>query len=218
MKKSNQTGARSSEDILVALVEDDEELSGLLKILVDNSPGFQCQHTYPAGQPALQTLPTLDVDVVLMDIDLPDTSGIDIVRALKPKMETTDFIMLTVHEDDASLFNSICAGATGYLLKDTPPALLLDSIKQVVNGGSPMSLNIARRVLESFQAAAPSPLSDRETDVLRLMCDGGNYRHISEKLFISGETVRSHIKNIYRKLHVNSRAGAVKKAIEDKLI
>ena len=134
-------------------------------------------------------------------------------------MPDTDFIMLTVRQDDQSVFSSLCAGATGYLMKDTPPSDLLHSIKEVYAGGSPMSANIARKVISSFTAVTPpSPLTDRETQILNLLCEGMNYRSIAEKIFLSAHTVKTHIKNIYKKLHVNSRAEAVNKAIRDKLI
>jgi len=138
---------------------------------------------------------------------------------LKPSLAETDFIMLTIMQDETSIFNSLCAGASGYLLKDTPPSELLQSIKEVFKGGSPMSTNIARKVILSFQKTTPpSPLSNRETEILKLLCDGMNYRSIAEKIFLSSHTVKSHIKNIYKKLHVNSRAEAVKKAIKDNLL
>ncbi|MGI9541667.1 MAG: response regulator transcription factor, partial [Cyclobacteriaceae bacterium] len=119
---------------------------------------------------------------------------------------------------DDSVFNSLLAGATGYLVKDTPPSELLDSIKEVYEGGSPMSTHIARRIVTSFKVSTHSPLTGRETEILQKLCDGQNYKIIAEALFVSGHTVRAHIKNIYEKLHVHSRAEAVKKALKDRLI
>ncbi|HQU74101.1 MAG TPA: response regulator transcription factor, partial [Calditrichia bacterium] len=124
----------------------------------------------------------------------------------------------TIQEDDQSIFDSICAGATGYLLKDTPPADLLAAIKEVYEGGSPMTASIARRVVSSFKKNVENPLTKRENEILARLCDGENYRDIAGALFISGDTVRAHIKNIYRKLQVSSRAEAVKKALKDGLI
>ncbi|MCB0722888.1 MAG: response regulator transcription factor [Ignavibacteriae bacterium] len=204
--------------IKVAVVEDDAEIRQLLTLLIDASPGFSCKHSYNDCKTAVSELFGLDHDVILMDIILPQMSGIEGVKLLKEKIPNTDFIMLTVQEDDNSIFDSLCAGASGYLLKDTPPAELLESIKEVINGGSPMTPSIARRVIDSFKRTDESPLSKRETEILELLCDGKNYKVIADQLFVSGNTVRAHIKNIYRKLHVSSRAEAVKKAINDKLV
>lgn len=208
----------ASHDIQVAIVEDDGEIRQLLTLIIDGSPGFRCEQSYSACESALEPLEAEPPDVVLMDIDLPGMSGIDGVRRLRDTLPHTDFIMLTIQEDDHSIFESICAGATGYLLKDTPPTTLLQSIRDVYDGGAPMSASIARRVIGSFKRTVESPLTARETEILQQLCDGDNYRVIAEALGISGDTVRAHIKNIYRKLQVNSRAEAVKKAIRDRLI
>lgn len=208
------------QDIIhVAIVEDDDEIRQTLALIINGTPGYHCKHTFVDGESAIKELPHLYVNVVLMDIELPGISGIKSIAQIKPQLPNIDFIMLTIKQDDESIFNSLCAGASGYLMKDTPPSELLKSITEVFKGGSPMSSNIARKVIQSFQQTTPpSPLSDRETEILQLLCDGMNYRSIAEKLFISAHTVKSHIKNIYRKLHVTSRAEAVRKAIKDKLI
>lgn len=207
------------EIIHVAIVEDDDEIRQTLALIINGTPGYFCKHTFVDAESAVKELPSLYVNVVLMDIELPGITGIEAIKKLKPKLSETDFIMLTIKQDETSIFNSLCAGASGYLMKDTPPSELLQSIKEVHKGGSPMSTNIARKVILSFQKTSPpSPLSDRETEILQLLCDGMNYRSIAEKIFLSSHTVKSHIKNIYRKLHVNSRAEAVKKAIKDDLL
>ena len=207
------------EIIQVAIVEDDDEIRQTLALIINGTPGYFCRHTFIDAESAVKELPSLYVNVVLMDIELPGITGIEAIKKLKPKLPETDFIMLTIKQDETSIFNSLCAGASGYLMKDTPPSELLLSIKEVYKGGSPMSTNIARKVILSFQKTSPpSPLSDRETGILKLLCDGMNYRSIAEKIFLSSHTVKSHIKNIYKKLHVNSRAEAVKKAIEDNLL
>ncbi len=208
----------NKEDITVAIVEDDGEISEMLSLIIDRSPGYSCKQSYGDCEHAIEGISKSPPDVVLMDIDLPKMNGIKGVKILKEKFPETDFIMLTIQEDDDSVFNSLCAGATGYLLKDTPPAALLTSIREVRDGGSPMSPSIARRIIGSFKPNSTSPLTSRETEILEKLCDGENYRAIAEKLFISGHTVRAHIKSIYKKLQVNTRAGAVKKAINDKLI
>ncbi|MCC6255486.1 MAG: response regulator transcription factor [Ignavibacteriaceae bacterium] len=206
------------ETIIVAIVEDDPEIRHLLSIIINGSPGFECKHTYSNCEDAIKGFPKVSADVALMDIDLPKMSGIEGVKILKEKFPETDFIMLTIHEDDDSVFNSLCAGATGYLLKDTPPADLLNSILEVHSGGSPMSSTIARKIIGSFRTNSQSPLSTRETEVLEKLCDGANYKSIADVLCISGHTVRAHIKSIYKKLQVNTRAEAVKRAINDKLL
>lgn len=208
----------NKEIIKVAIVEDDSEIRKLLSLIIDSSPGFECKQAYPNCEEALRNIPLDPPNVVLMDIDLPKLSGIHGVRNLKEKLPQTDFLMLTIKEDDNSIFESLNSGATGYLLKDIPPADLLNSIREVVSGGSPMSPDIARKILSSFHKVSESPLSDRETEVLQKLCNGDNYKTIADAIFISGNTVRAHIKNIYKKLHVNSRAEAVSKAIKDRLL
>lgn len=205
-------------NIDVAIVEDDSEIRQALTLIIDGSPGFSCKLSFNDCESSLEAIESSTPDVVLMDINLPGISGIEGVRKLKEKIPDTDFIMLTIQEDNDSIFNSICAGATGYLLKDTPPAELLKSIKDVYEGGSPMSPSIARRIVSSFKTTIESPLTAREKEVLQRLCDGENYKTIADALYISGNTVRAHIKKIYSKLQVQSRAGAVKKAIGDRLI
>jgi len=208
----------TEDNIKVAVVDDDGEIRQLLTVIIDGSPGYSCRQSYNDCESAVEGIQNDPPDVVLMDINLPGKSGIEGVALLKEKLSETDFIMLTVKDDDESVFDSVCAGATGYLLKDTPPAILLESIKEVHHGGSPMSTAIARRIVSSFKKKSDSPLTERETEILQKICDGNNHRDIAEALFISSDTVRAHIKSIYRKLHVHSRAEVVKKAIKDHLI
>ena len=145
-------------------------------------------------------------------------SGIECTRKIRAVDDTIDIVMLTVHEDDDAIFNSLCAGAGGYLLKETPPTEVLAAIKEAYEGGSPMSASIARRVIHSFRSPVKSPLSERETEVLKRLCKGENYKTIADAIFVSSNTVKAHIKSIYRKLHVNSRGEAVSKAYKDRLI
>ena len=205
--------------ISTALVEDDPEIRQLLQLILDGSPGFICQLVYEDAESALKALPAEKPDVILMDINLPGMSGIECVKQLKAQLPDQDIIMLTSQEDDDSVFNSLCAGASGYLVKETPPAQLLEAIQECKTGGSPMSPHIARRVIASFhRTPAPSPLSERETEVLKLLVEGANYKTIAEALFVSAHTIKAHIKNIYKKLHVHSRAEAVSKAHRDGLV
>jgi len=206
--------------IRVAVVEDDEAIRQSLVLIVDGSPGYRCRQGFASAEAALRGLPDDPPDVVLMDIGLPGMSGIEATRALRERLPGVDVVMLTVKDDDEAVFSSLCAGATGYLIKSMPPAQLLQSIDEVYRGGSPMSASIARRVITSFQSvpAEATSLTRREIEILEHLCNGESYRVIAEQLYVSGHTVRAHIKNIYEKLQVNSRAGAVRKAMKERLI
>ncbi len=204
--------------IHVAIVEDDQEIQQTLALIIDGTPSFSCEHAYQDCESAIPAIEKHRPDVVLMDINLPGMSGIAGVKRLKQQLPDLNVIMLTVRIDDQSVFDSLCAGASGYLLKHTPPAQLLQAIKEVHEGGAPMSMQIARKVLRSFHQPIDTPLTERETEVLKRLCEGENYKTIAEALFVSGHTVRTHIKNIYAKLHVNSRAEAVRKAYKNRLI
>lgn len=203
--------------IHIAIVEDDNEIRQTLTLIIDGSQGFSCKYAFPDGESAMASIPNLPVDVVLMDIDLPGKNGIEVTRHLKKQCPDLDFIMLTVQSDDDSIFESLCVGASGYLLKDTNPADLLIHIKEVFEGGSPMSSQIARRIINSFRIIE-NPLSERETEVLRMLSKGMNYKEVADEIFLSPHTVKTHIKNIYAKLHVNNRAEAIYKALRQKLI
>lgn len=158
------------------------------------------------------------VDVLLMDISLPGMSGIEGVRLLRERFPALDIIMLTVHDDDRSVFDSLCAGACGYLVKTTHPTKILAAIEEVHRGGAPMSPAIARMVASSFRRSANSPLTPRETEILQQVCVGKSYKMIAAELFISQETVHSHLKNIYRKLEVSSKTEAMAKAFRERWI
>ena len=179
-----------------------------------------CIATYGDAETARKGLPEAPPDVVLLDIGLPGMTGIELLRSLVEYMPATDFIMLTVSEQAEDVFNSVCMGATGYLVKETPPDMIIRAIEEVKGGGAPMSSGIARKVIDRIQKH-PKPdvlLSDRELEILRSLCDGNSYTAVGRQLFISGNTVRAHIKNIYRKLQVHSRAEVVKKAMRDGLV
>jgi DNA-binding NarL/FixJ family response regulator len=209
----------ATRDIHVAVVEDDPEIRQLLRILLDGSPGYACALTFASAEEALTPIIEYRPDVVLMDIGLPGISGIEAVSTLTQAWSGAVVLMLTVQMDDESVFQSLCGGASGYLLKETPPAELLLSISEAHQGGAPMSSSIARRVIRSFvQPKIPSPLSEREQEVLVLICDGETYRGIAEAMCISTNTVKAHIKHIYDKLHVHSRAEVVRKALREGLI
>lgn len=205
--------------ITVALVEDNTALRRSLALILEGSPGFRCVGDYPDGKAASQGLLATRPQVVLMDLMLPDTTGVDLVRELKPKLPGTQFIMLTVVRDHERLFAALQAGATGYLLKHTPPAEVLEAITEAHAGGSPMSPAIARLVVNSFsqRPAARQPLPDltpREREVLELLAKGFLYKEIAAKLHITFATVHTHLRCVYEKLHVRSRTEAVTRYLQ----
>ncbi len=202
--------------ITVAIVEDLDDIRNGLAVLINGSQGFQCVGVFPNGEEALKEIPTLKPDVVLMDIDMPKMNGIDCIKALKQHLPTLQITMLTVFEDDEKIFQSLQAGASGYLLKKTQPAKLLEAIQELFDGGSPMSSQIARKVVATFQQPATvsntaQTLSQREQEILSYLAKGFRYKEIADTLFISVETVRTHLRNVYEKLHVRSRTEAVLK-------
>lgn len=207
---------RATMDIKIALVEDDKKVREGLKALICGTPGFNCISAYANAEEALDELPEQQPEVVLMDINLPGMSGIECVKILKERQPAVRIIMLTVYEDDEQIFQSLAAGAVGYILKKTPPARLLEAIEDVHRGGSYMSSQIARRVVEVFQqkdlsAQNTAALSHRENEILSYLAKGYRYKEIAGLSGISIETVRTHIRNIYDKLHVHSRTEAVLK-------
>lgn len=204
--------------INVSIVEDDDEIRESLAILVNGTQGFSCIHTYRDCESAIKGIFEDIPDVVLMDIGLPGMSGIEGVRKIKENLPDIDILMLTVHNDSKKVFEALCAGACGYLIKDTPPARLLEAISEIYSGGAPMSSQIARMVIDSFKTTSHADLTQRETEVLTQLCKGKSYKMIADTLFISEETVRRHIKNIYRKLEVCSKSEAVAKALKERLV
>lgn len=204
----------------VSIVEDNEQLRSTLARVIDRADGFKCVGQHPSAEAALEGLPAEKPQVVLMDINLPGISGVECVRKLKPLLPQTQVIMLTVYEDTENIFNALAAGAAGYLLKRTPSAELLDAIRQVLQGGSPMTAHIARKVVQSFQKPVASPqaaddLSPREREVLDCLSQGFLYKEIAEKLGISYETVHTYIRRIYEKLQVRTRTEAVAKFLKN---
>lgn len=202
--------------IRVALVEDDQQVREGLRLLIDHSKDCGCVAAFASAEEALARLPSLPADVVLMDIQLPGMSGIECIRTLKLRQPKIQIMMLTVFEDHDRIFQSLTAGASGYLLKQTPPAKLLEAIRELHRGGAPMSTQIARRVVEVFQQPNPSGkamagLSPREKEIIALLAKGYHYKEIASQLGISVETVRTHIHNTYEKLQVRSGTEAVMK-------
>jgi DNA-binding NarL/FixJ family response regulator len=203
-------------NIQIAIVEDEKTVREGLKFLIDGTEGYTCVAVYPNAEEALLEVIDIQPDVVLMDIHLPGMSGIECVAKLKEKKPDFQIVMLTIYEDDEQIFKSLAAGAHGYILKKTPPAKLLEAISEVHQGGSPMSSQIARRVVDFFQVKEVSALenenlSAREQEILSYLAKGYRYKEIADILCISIETVRTHIRNIYEKLHVHSRTEALLK-------
>jgi DNA-binding NarL/FixJ family response regulator len=202
--------------INVSIVEDSDKFRETLARVLNRAEGFRCISQYPNAEEALKALPQDKPEVVLMDINLPGMNGVECVRQLKQLIPTIQVMMLTVYEDTENIFNALAAGATGYMLKRTPRDELLEAIREVHRGGSPMTTHIARKVVLSFQKAAPaaSPtevLSPREQEVLDCLAQGFLYKEIAEKLSISYETVHTYIRRIYEKLQVRTRTEAVAK-------
>ena len=201
-------------NIKVAIVEDNASVREGLATILDASPGFKCVCACGSTEEALRQLSAAPPDVVLMDINLPRRSGIDCVRQLRIQSPQVQIIMLTIEEDSDRVFESLAAGATGYLVKNVPPASILDAIQEVHRGGSPMSSQIARMLVQSFhktRSAVPAreALTDREEEILGLIARGYRSKEVAGELGISVQTVETHLRNIYDKLHVRSRAGAV---------
>lgn len=202
--------------IRVSIVEDDAKLRATLERYLAAQPGFRCVSAYPNAEAALAGIPASPPDVVLMDINLPGMSGIECVAQLRPIVPAVKIIMLTVFEESEQVFNALSAGAFGYLVKSNRPAKILEAIREVYAGGSPMSGHIARKVVQSFQTAAArraetDSLSGRELEVLQALSRGHTYKQIAADLGISLGTVRTYIQRIYEKLHVHSHAEAVMK-------
>ena len=200
----------------VALVEDNADLRMSMKSLLQRSPGLRVVADYADAESALAGIAQSKPEVVLMDVKLPKMDGVECVRLLKAQMPATLVIMLTVHDDNDSLFNSIVAGADGYLLKDTVPARLVEAIEEARSGGSPMTPQVARRIVQRFRKNDIAPadmenLTPREREVLEQLALGSRYKEISDRLGISLDGIRFHIRGVYNKLHVHSRTEAVLK-------
>lgn len=207
-------------DITVCIVDDNSDLRNALEEIVSMSEGYTCVGTIGTAEEAIRQIPLLKPDVVLMDINLGSTeNGIDCVKALKQQVPATNFMMCTVYEEDEKIFEALSAGASGYILKKTAPSRLLEAIRELYQGGAPMSSQIARKVVAAFQNKRAGvagneeldELSNREKEILEQLSKGLMYKEIAAELFISPETVRKHVYHIYEKLHVTNRIEAVNK-------
>ena len=204
-------------------MEDRRELREGLSMLINGTDGFVCSGAYRTMEDALVSVAAQQPDIVLSDIALPGMSGIEGIRFLKERFPTLVILMLTVHEDDDRIFDAICAGACGYLLKKTPPARLLEALKEAVRGGAPMSPEVAARVIRLFREIHPPQrseydLSPHETRLLKLFVEGHNYKTAAAELGVTVHTVSFHLRNIYDKLQVHSKSEAVAKALQNRLV
>ena len=204
--------------IRVVIVEDDKILLQTYKQLIEAEEGITIVNGYTSFESAERYLAIDQPDIILMDIQLPGISGIEAILLVKKQLPKTHVLMLTVFESEQQIFQALANGASGYITKDSSSQKIINSLWEVRDGGGPMSMNIARMVIKSFQKNQESPLSKRETEILRMIADGKKRSEIAEELFIELETVKSHIKNIYTKLDVHSRSKAIHIARKNKLI
>ena len=221
---SSEVTTRTEPDIVkVAIIEDRREIRDALAMLIAGTDGFRCAGAYRAMEEALDKIGRDIPDVVLADIGLPGMNGIEGVRILKERYSDLLLMMLTVYDDDERIFDALCAGACGYLLKRTSPARLIESLKEAVEGGSPMSPEVARKVVALFREFRPPERADyqltpHETRLLKLLVQGHNYKTAAAELGVSFHTIHFHMRNIYQKLQVHSKSEAVSKALRNRII
>lgn len=211
--------------IRVAIFEDNKHLRETFQLLLESSPGYVCAGAWPNCNELIKVLEINACDIVLMDIEMPGMSGIEATKAIKKHFSKINVLIQTVFFEDEYIFNAICAGASGYILKSTTPQGYLDALKDVSNGGSPMTPGIARRVLELFKTNLQPQseedsygLTNQEKKVLQQLVQGKSYKLAADALFVSVDTVKTHVRNIYAKLHVHSGIEAVSIAIRDKIV
>lgn len=215
-----------SDAISIAIVEDHDDLRNSLALILDSTSGLKCVGSYRQCEELLNDFQdgAIEPQVVLMDVGLPGMDGIEGVRRVRALDPDVEILMLTIHSEDEKVFQAICAGANGYLLKKSGPLEIVEAIRQAISGGVPMSPAIARRVIEMFRDYAPKPdaaagdLTPREREVLKALVDGLDYKQIADRLYISLDTVRNHIRHIYEKLQVHSKSEAVAKALRQRLV
>ncbi len=202
----------------ILIIEDNDVVRDGFELLINSLSEHDVVGTYATCEEAIKNIGKLNPHIILMDIELPGMSGIEGTRLIRKSHPDINILVITVHDDSDLVFQALVAGASGYITKNAPHNKILDAINEVSKGGAPMSSKIARMVVESFQRNQNSPLSPRETEVLELLSEGKSYSVIADELFIHKETVKSHIKNIYYKLQVNSKAAAIEVARKNKLI
>jgi DNA-binding NarL/FixJ family response regulator len=211
------------DDIDVAVIEDQREIREGLAALIAGTPGYRCRAVFTSMEDAIARIGEQLPHVVLVDLGLPGMSGIEGIRVLKSRHPELLVMVLTVYDDDDRIFDAMCAGACGYMLKKTPPARLLESIREIVDGGAPMSPEVARRVIDLFRNIRPPSQADyhltpHETRLLKLLVDGHNYRSAAAELHVTVNTISFHLRRIYEKLQVHTKSEAVAKALRQRLI
>lgn len=219
MRKSNTKNQKRN----IWIIEDNAHFRKTIEFLINSSQEMVCQHSFDSCEDAFKKLKICESpDVILLDINLPGMSGIDGIELIKNISPTTVIIILSVYDDNEKVFNALCSGASGYLLKDSSPEKIIASIEEALAGGAPMSIQIAHKVLEIFSKLKPKKadygLTLREKEILQLIVSGMSRQQIAEKLFISYHTVTTHFKNIYSKLHVNNKSGLVLKAYKENIL
>lgn len=217
---SNQTETAATR---VVVIEDQRELREGLKTLLDFTPDFRCIKCFGSMETALAVLEADTADLILTDIGLPRMDGIEGTRILRERFPELPIVVLTVHGEDDKIFQALCAGASGYLLKNTAPAQIVEAIKEVLDGGAPMSPDVARRVVHLFRTFAPPAeveyhLTEQERRILKMLVEGHHYKSAAYDLGISRSTIAFHLKNIYEKLQVHSKTEAVAKALREKIV
>jgi DNA-binding NarL/FixJ family response regulator len=220
---AKQGVAPAQGEVRVVLIEDQREIREGLQVLIDGTSGYHCAGAFRSLEEALVGIAPLKPGVILLDIGLPGMSGIQGMLLLKERCPHAPILILSVYEDDERIFGALCAGASGYLLKRTPPARLLESLKEVSQGGAPMSPEVARRVIHLFREFRPPETSDydltpHEVRLLQLLAEGHNYKTAASELEVSVNTVAFHMKRVYEKLHVHSKSEAVAKALRSGIV
>lgn len=216
-------GEREKTQIRVAIIEDGRDLRDGLQALLNLTPGFVCTQSFRSMSDALCQIKPGEVDIVLTDIGLPGIDGIEGTRILRERHSDLPIVVLTVHSENDKIFQALCAGANGYLLKNSPPARIIDALREVIDGGAPMSPNVARRVVDLFRNYSPPEsadykLTEQERLILKMLVEGHHYKTAAAELSISIHTVSFHLRNIYSKLRVHSKTEAVAKALREGLI
>ncbi len=217
------TATEQKKTINVIIIEDERDIREGLGMLINYTDGFQCSGKYGSVEDALAALRRRAPDIVLSDIGLPGMDGIEGVRRIKEMYPQMTILMLSVYEDNERIFEALCAGASGYLLKKTPPAKIVESLREAVSGGAPMSPEVARKVITLFRDFSPPPkvdydLSPHEIRLLKLLVEGHSYKTAAARLNVTTNTISFHLKNIYEKLQVHSKSEAVAKALQHRLI
>jgi DNA-binding NarL/FixJ family response regulator len=221
--KTESASENITAPVRVVVIEDERELREGLRVLLDFTPDFTCVGNFATMEEALRKIAAETADLILTDIGLPRMDGIEGTRILREKFAELPIVVLTVHGEDDKIFQALCAGASGYLLKDTPPARIIEALKEVLSGGAPMSPDVARRVVHLFRTIAPPAeadyhLTEQETRILKMLVDGHHYKTAAHELNVTTSTISFHLKNIYEKLQVHSKTEAVAKALRERLV